>query len=401
MMNDNRNKGKTNPIVETAEQENPCAAELSIENPSREHLPKVGITHGDTNGVGYELIMKTFAEPAMMDICIPVVYGASKVAQQHRKQLDMNINFNVIASANEAEAARLNLLNCTDDEVKVEMGQATPDAGRAAYQALERAVEDLKAGRIDVLVTAPVCKASIHGKDFNFAGHTEYLAARLGTEGEEPLMILCNRLMRVALVTTHLPVQQVSEAITGEAVEKKIKALYHSLRRDFMLSAPRIAVLGLNPHSGDDGVLGSEEKEIIAPAVAAAMESGIPCFGPYSADGFFGAAMYTHFDGILAMYHDQGLAPFKALSMDDGVNFTAGLPYVRTSPDHGTAFDIAGKGEASEVSFREAVYMAIDVWRNRRSYDEANANPLKKLFHERRGDNDRQRHTLPQQEKEE
>lgn len=356
-------------------------------------LPKVGITHGDTNGIGYELIMKTFAESSMMGICVPVVYGSSKIAAYHRKALDMNVNFHNITSVGEAEEGLLNLLDCCEEEVKVTLGQPDSEGGRAALSALERAVEDLKAGRIDVLVTAPVNKAAIQCDDFRFSGHTEYLSDRLGGEGDEPLMILANDRMKVALVTTHQPLSQVAESITEEQVERKIRLFNRSLRHDFLLSAPRIAVLALNPHAGDAGLLGTEEKDSIAPAVQAAFDSGIQCFGPYPADGFFGAGHYRHFDGVLAMYHDQGLVPFKALSMDDGVNFTAGLPYVRTSPDHGTAYDIAGKGTADENSFRQAVYMAIDVYRNRLRDDEACAHPLKKQYHERREDGDRHRYT--------
>ena len=400
-MNNNKHKSKPNATPNDPELEDMNEAEGTQDTAvEKKKLLRVGITHGDTNGVGYELIFKIFSDNGMFDICTPVVYGSLKMATYHRKALEMNNNFNTILSANEAEEGRLNLVNCFDDDLKIELGKIDPDAGQAALMALEHAVSDLKAGRIDVLVTAPICKSAIHGSKFKFAGHTEYLGERLGKEGEAPLMILANNLMRVALVTTHLPVQEVSAAITTEAVESKIRALYKSLRRDFLLSSPRIAVLGLNPHNGDDGVLGSEEKEVIAPAIANAVADAIPCFGPYSADGFFGAGMYTHFDGILAMYHDQGLAPFKALSMDDGVNFTAGLSYVRTSPDHGTAFDIAGKGVASEASFREAIYAAIDIYRNRQAYDEAYANPLQKLYHERREDSDRQRHTVSQEKAE-
>ncbi|EJX04941.1 pyridoxal phosphate biosynthetic protein PdxA [gut metagenome] len=397
----NKHKNKPNAGNNNAGNGNNGNAESASEwQTSRENLLKVGITHGDTNGVGYELIFKTFADSAMYDICIPVVYGSSKIAVTHRKALEMNVPFEVIASANEAEPGCLNLLSCIDEEVKVDLGEISAEAGHAAFMALERAIDDLKAGRIDVLVTAPICKSAIHSAKFDFAGHTEFLADRLGTTGEAPLMILTNSLMRVALVTTHLPMQQVSSAITTEAVESKIRALYQSLRRDFMLSAPRIAVLGLNPHNGDEGMLGDEEKQIIAPAIANVVADGIPCHGPYSADGFFGSALYHSFDAVLAMYHDQGLAPFKALSMDDGVNFTAGLPYVRTSPDHGTAFDIAGKGQASPNSFRQAIYSAIDIYRNRMRYDEAYQDPLQKLYHERREDSDRQRHTVPQEKSE-
>ena len=293
-------------------------------------LLRVGITHGDTNGVGYEIILKAFAEQTMFEVCTPVVFGSAKIGSYHRKALGIETQFHFVNSAKDAVDGRLNLVNCFDNDVNVEFGRTSQEAGRAAYWALEAATEALKNGEIDVLVTAPICKNAIQSPDFNFAGHTEYLANRIG-EGNEPLMVLANDVMRVALVTTHLPISEVAAAITKENVAKKIRQLNKSLQHDFLISAPRIAVLGLNPHNGDDGVMGHEEKEAIAPAVQEAVEQGIQCFGPYPADGFFGAGMFSHFDAVLAMYHDQGLAPFKALSMDNGVNITAGLPYVRTS----------------------------------------------------------------------
>lgn len=357
-------------------------------------LLRVGITHGDTNGVGYEIILKAFAEQTMFEVCTPVVFGSAKIGSYHRKALGIETQFHFVNSAKDAVDGRLNLVNCFDNDVNVEFGRTSQEAGRAAYWALEAATEALKNGEIDVLVTAPICKNAIQSPDFPFAGHTEYLANRIG-EGNEPLMVLANDVMRVALVTTHLPISEVAAAITKENVAKKIRQLNKSLQHDFLISAPRIAVLGLNPHNGDDGVMGHEEKEAIAPAVQEAVEQGIQCFGPYPADGFFGAGMFSHFDAVLAMYHDQGLAPFKALSMDNGVNITAGLPYVRTSPDHGTAFDIAGCNKASEASFRQAIYTAIDIHRNRKADDEARKNPLPKLYHERKEDGNRNRHVTP------
>jgi 4-hydroxythreonine-4-phosphate dehydrogenase len=359
-------------------------------------LLRVGITHGDTNGVGYEIIYKTFADAGMLELCTPIIFGAAKVANYHRKSIE-GCNGTVcrlIHSADEAQDGQLNLVSCFDDDLTVEFGKTSAEAGHAAYVALEAACDALRSGDIDVLVTAPICKSAIQSADFRFAGHTEYLSSRVG-DGNEPLMILVNSLMRVAFVTTHLPLRDIADAITTDAVEQQIRRLYRSLRYDFLVSQPRIAVLGLNPHCGDNGALGQEEQDVIAPAIHAAAEEGIQCFGPYPADGFFGAGLYRHFDGVLAMYHDQGLAAFKALSMDDGVNFTAGLPYVRTSPDHGTAFDIAGTGKASEASFRQAIYTAIDIYRNRCADDAANAHPLPKLYHERREDGGRQRHLPP------
>ena len=353
---------------------------------------KVAITHGDTNGVGYELILKTFAESTMLELCTPVVYGSAKVAAYHRKTLGSALNFHIIRSIEEAQEGALNLINCIDEEVKVDLGTPSAEAGRAALASLEAAVGDCREGKADVLVTAPINKATIQADSFGFSGHTEYLEDRLGGEA---LMVLTDGTIRVALLTTHLPLKDIAAHVTAENIRAKVKALYRSLRRDFLLPAPRIAVLGLNPHCGEDGMLGLEEQNIIRPAIEELAAEGMPVFGPYPADGFFGAATYKSFDGVLAMYHDQGLAPFKALSMDGGVNFTAGLPIVRTSPDHGTAYDIAGKGLADERSFREAIFTAIDIFRNRAYDDEAYQNPLPKLYHDRREDERRPRGGTP------
>ena len=345
---------------------------------------KVGITHGDPNGIGYEVILKTFADPAMLELCTPVIYGSPKVASYHRKALDLQTNFTTVSSAEALQPDVLNLIPCTADEVKIDFGQASQEAGEAALAALERAVRDWKEGLIDVLVTAPINKHSIQSDHFRFPGHTEYIQASTGSEGQQALMILMNEHLRVALATTHLPVAKVAAAITPELILRKLQALDASLRRDFYISNPRIAVLALNPHAGDDGLLGSEEKEVIIPAMQQAEGQGIHVFGPFAADGFFGTRAYEAFDAVLAMYHDQGLAPFKLLAMDDGVNFTAGLDLVRTSPDHGTAFDIAGKGVAEENSFRQAIFAAIDIYRHRQDWDEARQNPLPKLFVDKR-----------------
>ena len=360
---------------------------------------RVGISHGDFNGVGYEVILKAFEEPTMFDLCTPIVFGSAKIAAYHRKQLGIELPFHFVSSTQDAVAGKLNLVSCSDEEFNITFGQISKEAGRLAFVALERAVAALRAGEIDVLVTAPICKNAIQSVDFPFPGHTEYLESSLG-DGDEALMILCNEQMRVALATTHLPIAKVASTITTDLVARRIHQLHKSLRRDFLISAPRIAVLGLNPHSGDNGTLGSEEADIIVPAIKAAVDEGIQCFGPYPADGFFGARQYGKFDAVLAMYHDQGLAPFKTLSMDDGVNFTAGLPFVRTSPDHGTAFDIAGRNLASPMSMRHAIYTAIDVYRNRNTDDEATANPLPKLYREHREDAFRQRHNAPGQPEE-
>lgn len=337
---------------------------------------RIGITHGDLNGVGYELILKTFADEAMSEMCVPIVYGSPKAAIFHRKALGLETNFQTVSDATDAVEGRLNMIPCFDEEVKIDLGHPTAESGRAALLSLQRAVKDYKEGLVDAIVTAPVNKAAIHSDEFPFSGHTEFFESEMGNAGDA-LMILMNPVMKVALVTTHLPLKDVAGTITREKVEHRIGQLQRSLYRDFLVSAPRIAVLGLNPHNGDEGLLGSEETEIIQPAVKAMREKGVQCFGPYAADGFFGSGQYRHFDAVLAMYHDQGLAPFKALCGNDGVNFTAGLDLVRTSPDHGTACDIAGKGVADENSFRQAIYAAIDIVRCRRQVDEASANPLK------------------------
>lgn len=387
---------------------------------------RVGITQGDTNGVGYEVILKTLSVPEMTGICTPVIYGMAKAMSYHRKVLDIQINVHNIHTAKEIVDGRINMINLSEEEVPITLGQATAESGAAALAALERAVSDLRDGLIDVLVTAPVNKANIQCEDIQFTGHTEYLEARLkeetapaqtvsidesapiigneednGSETEmqgqeeepaepmptgEALMILMNDTMRIALVSTHVPLRQVADTITTTAIVHKLRIFDHSLRRDFSITRPRIAVLSLNPHAGDNGLLGSEEQEIIQPAIAEAGKTGVHAYGPYAADGFFGTRAYEHFDGVLAMYHDQGLAAFKALTMESGVNYTAGLSGVRTSPDHGVAYDIAGKGQADETSLREAIYKAIDIKHNRETWDEAHSNPLRKLYRERKED---------------
>ena len=350
---------------------------------------KIGITHGDPNGIGYEIIFKTFADPTMLELCTPVIYGSPKVASYHRKTLDLQTNFNTVSSPADAVDGALNLVHCTADEVKIDLGQATEEAGRAAFVALERAVKDWKAGLIDAIVTAPINKHSIQNDSFRFPGHTEYISNRVGHDGQEPLMILMNERLRVALVTTHLPIADVAKNITEERILARLGTLFNSLRRDLGISNPRIAVLALNPHAGENGLLGTEEQTVIAPAIAKAEEEGMTVYGPFAADGFFGTRAYEHYDAVLAMYHDQGLAPFKMQAMADGVNFTAGLDIVRTSPDHGTGYDIAGQGIADENSFRQALYAAIDIRRNRQAWDEAHANPLEKLYVDKRDRSER------------
>ena len=349
---------------------------------------RVGITQGDTNGIGYEVILKALADPMVLELFTPVVYGSSKVAAFHRKACGLQpVQFNSINNAIQARDGVCNMVELNLDDLKVELGVASEAAGRAAFTSLECAVADLRNGAIDVLVTAPIDKNNIQSDTFHFPGHTEYLESSIG-DGASSLMVLFNDRMRVALVTTHLPVSQIASAITKEKIISKIEVLNQSLKQDFAIEYPRIAVLALNPHSGDHGLLGNEEKEIITPAIEEAYnEKKICCFGPYAADGFFGNGSYTKFDGVLAMYHDQGLAPFKTLDMDSGVNFTAGLPFVRTSPDHGTGYDIAGKGVASPASILAAIYAAIDIYRNRTTYAEIHANPLRKQYFDKSNDN--------------
>ena len=349
---------------------------------------KVGITIGDTNGIGVEVALKAVSAPEMMDLCIPVMYGSSRIVSYHRNACNLpNSQINHTKSAVNINENMPNLVECINQDIKIEMGHSSKQAGLASFQSLEAAVSDLKAGLIDVLVTAPISKENIQSEQFHFPGHTEYLESATG-DGSKAMMIMCTNSLRVALATIHVPLSQVPTSLTIEMLREKLSLLNASLKRDFNIGGPRIAVLSLNPHAGENGVLGKEEQEIIQPAIQQSLdEDGVQCFGPYAADGFFGARQYRRFDAVLAMYHDQGLAPFKTIAMDEGVNFTAGLPIVRTSPDHGTGYDIAGQGIANESSMRQAIYTAIDIYRNRIRYDEAHQNPLPKLFQDRGRDN--------------
>ncbi len=348
---------------------------------------RVAITHGDINGISYEVILKALEDNRILELCTPVVYGSAKIAAYYRKSLDMNqVQFNQIADASEIKDGVNNIINVVGEDTRIEPGVSSDEAGCAAFAALERAVTDLRAGEVDVLVTAPINKKNIQSETFQFPGHTEYLEASLGEEGDHAMMILCNDNMRVALATIHIPLADVPKSLTTELIVERIRTLNNSLRRDFGVSSPRIAVLSLNPHAGEDGLLGTEERDIIIPAIEEAKERRIMAFGPYAVDGFFGIGRFVKFDGILAMYHDQGLAPFKALAMDNGINFTAGLPYVRTSPDHGTGYDIAGRGEASPESMRQAIYTAIDIYRNRLREDEATRRPLRRQYYDKGSD---------------
>lgn len=332
---------------------------------------RVAITHGDTNGIGYEVILKLLEDNRICDLCTVVVYGSAKAASFYRKAMELpQVQLQRIESAAEARDGVVNVINVVPEDLKIDPGQPSEIAGKAALAALEAAVADLRAGSVDVLVTAPIDKHTIQSPEFTFPGHTEYLESCLTddstpAECRKALMMLCAGSLRVALVTTHLPLRKVADAITKENILEKLESFERSLRTDFAIEKPRIAVLSLNPHAGENGLLGDEEAEIITPAIEEARNRRILAFGPYASDGFFGAGNHSRFDGVLAMYHDQGLTAFKTLAMDAGVNFTAGLPCVRTSPDHGTGFDIAGKGLARPDSMREALYLAIDVFRNR------------------------------------
>lgn len=337
---------------------------------------KVAITQGDINGIGYEVIFKTLADPKITELYIPVIYGSSKVAAYHRKALNIsNFSLNNILSGEEVHPKRVNIVNCLDDNVRVELGKATETGGIAAFEALKKAVEDLKNGFVDVLVTAPVNKNVIFSERFNFPGHTEYLAEQFNTSSY--IMLMVSPKLKVGVVTGHIPLRDVAGLLTMERILDKIRVLDKTLRIDFTIRKPRIAVLGLNPHAGDNGLIGNEEINIITPAIEVAREEGIMALGPYPADGLFGSGDVGKFDAVLAMYHDQGLAPFKSIAFSEGVNFTAGLPVVRTSPDHGTAFEIAGENKADESSFREAVYLAIDVFKRRKMHGEISSDPLK------------------------
>ena len=357
---------------------------------------KIGITQGDTNGIGWEIILKALADPRMTELFTPVVYGSPKAAAYYRNTVAESeaFSFNPVASAAEARRGKANLVAC-GETADIAPGKPTPEAGRAAVEALCAAMRDLKAGHLDALVTAPFDKETVQADDFRYTGHTEYLAAEL--EGEA-MMILCSDVLRVGLVTKHIPVSEIARNITKERIVRDLGTLRRALIEDFGIVEPRIAVMALNPHAGDGGLLGREEQEIIRPAIVEAFSKGVLAFGPFAADGLFAGGGYAKYDGILAMYHDQGLAPFKTLS-PDGVNFTAGLAKVRTSPDHGTAYDIAGQDKADAQSMRSAIYAAIDIVEHRRAWTEWSRNPLQRAEREK-GGRDISVKDLPQTERE-
>lgn len=357
---------------------------------------RIGITQGDTNGVGWELILKILSDQRMLELCTPVVYGSQAAAAYYRRTLKdaEPVEFVACRTADDAQTGRANLVECGPKELRITPGQESVEGGRAAADALMRAADDLKNRRIDALVTAPIDKHAIRSEAFPYTGHTEFLAATLGGDA---MMIMCSDVLRVGLVTIHIPVSEVSAAIDKESIVRRIMQLNDSLKRDFGVVAPRIAVLSLNPHAGDGGLLGEEEESTIKPAIEQAYADGALCFGPLAVDGLFASGAYKKYDAILAMYHDQGLAPFKTLS-PDGVNFTALLDAVRTSPDHGVAYDIAGRGIADPQSMRSAIYAAIDIVARRRAYAEWSRSPLEHF--EREKGRDVSVKDLPQSESE-
>ena len=339
---------------------------------------RLGISQGDVNGIGYEVLLKCFSDTRMFENCTPILYGSSKVASYHKKLINAtDFPFVNIRSVEQAENSKFNILNIIQDEIKIDIGQPTEIGGKLAAMSLDYACHDLMTGKLDAIVTNPINKKNIQSKDFNFPGHTEYLTNKFGVE--DSLMIMTCQDIHIGIMTNHLSLAQVPKILTKDLILRKHKIMNDSLKRDFGIRMPKIAVLALNPHAGDRGLIGAEDDEIVSPAIREAFDNGILAFGPYPADGFFGNGSIREFDGVMALYHDQGLIPFKLMSFTEGVNFTAGLPFVRTSPAHGTAYEIAGKNMASAQSFRNAVFLAMDIIRNRRDYDALTANTLRTI----------------------
>ena len=350
---------------------------------------RVAITHGDTNGIGYELIFKTFAEPDMLELCTPIIYGSPKIAAYHAKAMDMNANFTIINNAKDAQDGKVNIIPCFDEDVRVDLGMPTEASGQAAIKALDKAMSDYRAGAFDVLVSAPLDKQNLKVEGIPFKGVYKYVDTCLG-EGEGVMNLYVNERMRVALFTDELALKNVADEVKTENIVKRTVLLYKTLRRDFRITNPRIAILALNPNAD-----GQEEKEAIIPAVNMMAESGLQAFGPYAAEDFFATDKYEAFDAVLAMYHDQGVLPFKSLQIESGVTLVAGLPVVCTAPENEPSFDIAGKGVANEISMRHAIYTAIDVYRNRIEYDKPYANPLPKLYKDKKDDGEKARYARP------
>lgn len=336
---------------------------MLIQKDSRK-LPVIGITQGDINGIGYEIILKTLCDSRIFDSFIPIVYGQSKVFSYYKKNFNMeDLSYSLIRDTHQAQAGRINFINHTDEELKIEPGISTAIAGKASFDALKLAVDDLYKKNIDALVTAPVNKKSIQSDQFNFSSQKKYIHSFC--KECTPLMLMVWNKLKIGSVTNHIPLREITNVITKELISNKIDVFHKTLQQDFNIAYPRIAVMGLNPHTSDNGLYGKEETEIIIPAIKEAQDKGQLIFGPFSADGFFGSAAWLKYDGILCMYHDQAMIPFKTLAIDGGVNFTAGLPVIRTAPDHGTGYDIANKNIANPDSFRHAIYLAIDIMNNR------------------------------------
>ena len=347
-------------------------------NSNAENKPIIGISCGDTNGIGLEVIIKTLSDARMLEICTPVIFASNKVINFYRKSLpDINFSFMSVKDSSRINPKQVNAYNCWEEDMEINPGQITADGGKYAIISLTVAAEALKAGKLDGLVTAPIHKKNIQSDTFNYPGHTPYLKNLF--EVKDVVMFMVAENMRVALVTEHLPLKDVAQNISKESILSKLLLMNESLKKDFGINKPKIAVLGLNPHSGDEGLLGKEEEEIIRPAIKDAKQKNILCFGPYPSDAFFARGQYEKFDAVLAMYHDQGLIPFKSLAHGEGVNYTAGIKGIRTSPDHGVAFDIAGKGIADESSFREAIFTAVQIIHNRKENGDQYRNPLKKM----------------------
>ncbi|MBX2920584.1 MAG: 4-hydroxythreonine-4-phosphate dehydrogenase PdxA [Chitinophagaceae bacterium] len=345
---------------------------------NQQQKPVIGISCGDINGIGIELIIKTFSDSRILDMCTPVIFASNKSINFYKKTVtDVNLNFQNLKDIARPYPRQVNIFNCWEEEVNITPGQFNDTGGRYAVKSLQSAAEAVKAGHIQALVTGPIHKKNVQSKEFTFSGHTPFLKQLFGVD--EVLMLMCAENMRVGLLTEHVPVKDIAALVTRQHILKKIVILKESLQKDFGIDKPRIAVLGLNPHAGDEGLIGKEEEEQIKPAIKEAKQNNILAFGPYSADAFFARGSHEKFDAVLAMYHDQGLIPFKSLAKGEGINFTAGLPVVRTSPDHGTAFDIAGKNKADESSFRQSVFSAVDVFLQRIEYANNRSNPMKRM----------------------
>ena len=338
---------------------------------------KIGITQGDFNGIGLEVILKSLMDPRVLDYLTPIIYSSSKVVSYHKNMLDAkSINFHSVSEIQHAKRGRINVLNCWQEQANITLGQKTQDGGKFAYIALDRATRDLKEGLIDAMVTAPIHKEAMNMADFPYKGHTDYLSDKTGEANH--LMMLVSDEIKLGLVSHHIPIREVPEYMSKEVIASRLEVFDKTLRMDFGIHKPSIAVLGLNPHASDGGRIGKEEEDQIRPAILEAKERQLLVFGPFSSDGFFASGQYKNYDGILAMYHDQGLIPFKLLSFGEGVNFTANLPVIRTSPDHGTAFDIVGQNAANPGSFRKAMFLARDIAKHRAEFIEISANPVKK-----------------------